>query len=84
MSDTRWIPLEDWNKHHSFPLIWELEDFIFSGRRIGFQNVFKYAGPSFLEEKCFIDETAFFEWFEKLKKGNPAEDSEWMKRKGEK
>jgi hypothetical protein len=53
---TRYIPLTDWPKYHSWPPIGGLRHLVFKAKEKGFEKVFKKAcGRILIDEKAFFD-----------------------------
>jgi len=55
------IPVNQWNKHHSWPPIGGLRYLIFNAQENGFSHCIRRVGRTVL-----IDETLFFEWIDAL------------------
>lgn len=56
---TRFIPLTEWPKHHSWPPLGGLRHLVFYADTNGFNRVVRRAG-----RRVLIDEQAFFSWIE--------------------
>ena len=54
---TRYIPVTDWPKHHTWPPIGGLRHLIFHAKSNGFDTVVKRVG-----RRVLIDEAAFHRW----------------------
>lgn len=54
-----YIPVTEWNSHHSWPPLGGLRHLIFHAQTNGFHKVIKRCG-----RRILIDEQAFFEWIE--------------------
>jgi hypothetical protein len=57
LTSTRYIPVPDWNKYHTWPPVGGLRNLIFHKHKNGFAKVVKKVG-----KRVLIDEAAFFEW----------------------
>lgn len=57
--NTRYIPVPQWEKHHTWPPIGGLRNLIFNRHKNGFDKVVKKVG-----KRVLINEAAFFEWVE--------------------
>lgn len=53
----RFIPVTDWNRHHSWPPIGGLRHLIFHENENGFHKCVRRVG-----RRVLIDERAFFDW----------------------
>lgn len=60
MTDTRLIPVPDWNKYHPWPPIGGLRHLIFFAETNGFKTAFKRAG-----RRVLVDEAEFFRCVER-------------------
>ena len=56
-TQTRLIPVPNWQKYHAWPPLGGLRNLIFNKNRNGFNTVVKKVG-----KRVLIDENAFFEW----------------------
>lgn len=56
-SNTRYIPVPNWEKHHDWPRIGGLRHLIFNKHSNGFDKVVIKVG-----KRVLIDEAAFFNW----------------------
>ncbi len=56
---TRYIPLTEWPKYHSWPPIGGLRHLVFYAEENGFDKAIRRAG-----RRVLIDEQAFFEWLD--------------------
>lgn len=56
---TRFIPLTEWSKYHSWPPLGGLRHLVFYADTNGFNKVVRRAG-----RRVLIDEQAFFSWIE--------------------
>lgn len=54
---TRYIPVNDWNKDHAWPPTGGLRHLIFHAKRNGFDAVVRRVG-----RRVLINEAAFFQW----------------------
>lgn len=63
----RLIPFTKWNEHHTYPTIGQLRHFRLYGHKTGFNE----ACVRKVGKRLYVDERAFFEWFEKQGRGNP-------------
>lgn len=54
---TRFIPVTEWDKHHTWPPVGGLRHLIFHEHSNGFHKVVRRAG-----RRVLIDEAAFFAW----------------------
>lgn len=61
---TRYIPLIDWPKHHSWPPVGGLRHLVFYADTNGFDKVIRRAG-----RRVLIDEQAFFQWLDEQNGG---------------
>lgn len=59
---TRYIPLTEWPKYHSWPPIGGLRHLVFYADQNGFDKVIRRAG-----RRVLIDEQAFFGWVDAQK-----------------
>ena len=57
LNTTRYIPVPDWQKHHTWPPNGGLRSLIFNRHKNGFDKVVKKVG-----RRVLIDEAAFFSW----------------------
>lgn len=67
MNDTskrKFIPVTQWNDHHSWPPQGGLRHLIFNASKNGFDKVIKRAG-----RRVLIDEQAFFQWMDEQNDG---------------
>ncbi len=60
---TRFIPLTEWNKFHSWPPIGGLRHLVFNEKNNGFDKVIRRVG-----RRVLINETAFLKWVEEQDK----------------
>lgn len=58
-NQTRYIPIPEWEKSHSWPPTGGLRHLIFHANSNGFNKVIKRIG-----RRVLIDENAFFQWLE--------------------
>jgi hypothetical protein len=56
-TDTRFVPLTQWPKHHMWPPIGGLRHLVFHANTNGFDRVIRRVG-----RRILIDEQAFFAW----------------------
>lgn len=60
MTDTRLIPVPEWNKHHEWPPQGGLRHLIFHAETNGFASAFKRVG-----RRVLVDEAEFFQCVER-------------------
>ena len=65
MSETKLIPVTEWNHFHIWPTTQALRYYIFNAELNGFDKVIKRVG-----RRLLIDEAAFFKWVEERNKHN--------------
>lgn len=63
-SETRLIPVPEWNKHHSWPPQGGLRHLIFNAETNGFKTAFKRVGY-----RVLIDEAEFFACVDRQNQG---------------
>lgn len=63
-SNTRYIPVPNWEKYHDWPRIGGLRHLIFNKHSNGFDKVVIKVG-----KRVLIDEAAFFDWVASQGKG---------------
>ncbi len=59
---TKYIPVPEWNNHHSWPSIGGLRHLIFYAKTNGFHECIRRVG-----RRVLIDEAAFFVWVDRQK-----------------
>jgi len=64
MTDSRLVPVTDWNKHHPWPPVGGLRHIIFHADKNGFGPAIKRVG-----RRVLIDERKFFEIVEAQNSG---------------
>lgn len=64
MTDRKFIPVTEWNKHHSWPPQGGLRHLIFHAEKTGFDKVIRRAG-----RRVLLDEAAFFTWMDEQNGG---------------
>jgi len=64
MTDSRLVPVTDWNKHHPWPPVGGLRHIIFNADKNGFGPAIKRVG-----RRVLIDEKRFFEIVESQNSG---------------
>lgn len=64
MTDSKLVPVTDWNKHHPWPPVGGLRHIIFNADKNGFSPCIKRVG-----RRVLIDERRFFEIVEAQNKG---------------
>ena len=60
-TDTRLIPVTEWNKHYDWPTLGGLRHLIFFAKTNGFWKVIRRVG-----RRVLIDERAFFAWVDSV------------------
>jgi hypothetical protein len=63
-TQTRVIPVTEWNNHHSWPPQGGLRHLIFNAKNNGFDKVIRRAG-----RRVLLDERAFFNWLDEQNGG---------------